>query len=127
MDYVKQFREIKIACEVITGLIFTFYMFFYGNMFSDIGANQHILKSDDARIHNSPGIKISQSEEKLSKMEEVVEKVVELYVENSWEKYQDGSTKPEDMTVTTHKENKETSVTDSEPSQIEENETDESK
>lgn len=101
--------------------------FFYVKIFSDIGTNQHFLKSDDASIHDSPGMKISQSEEKLSKMEEVVEKVVELYVENTREKFPDGATKTEDMTVITEKENKETSFTTSEPFKVEGNETDESK
>ncbi|XP_026316890.1 uncharacterized protein LOC113227990 [Hyposmocoma kahamanoa] len=92
----------------------------------DIGPNQHFLKSDEDSVHNSPGMKISQSEEKLSTMEEVVEKVVELYVENTWEKSQDEFTKTEDKTVTTEKENKVIPVA-AQPPDVEENETDESK
>lgn len=59
-------------------------------------------------------------------MEEVVEKVVELYVESTWEKSQDEFTKTEDKTVTTEKENKVIPVA-AQPPDVEENETDESK
>lgn len=60
-------------------------------------------------------------------MEEVVEKVVELYVENTWEKPQDESTKTEDMAMTTEKENKDIPFAAAQPSRVEENETDDVK
>lgn len=94
-------------------------------IFSDLGAIQDLLNSDDdTSVHNSPGMKMASSEEKLSKMEEVVEKVVELYVENIGVKSHDESTKTENMTVTTENVNKETSF--AQPSRVEQNETDES-
>lgn len=70
-------------------------------------------------------MKNSQSEEKLSKLEEVVEKVVELYVENTCDKPIDEFTKTED--ITTEIENKATFFAAAEPSKVKENETDESK
>lgn len=71
-------------------------------------------------------MKISKSEEKLSKLEEVVEKVVELYVENTCEKSQDDSAKTEGITMTKI-ENKESSFAAADPSKAEENEIDELK
>lgn len=111
--------------ERIAQLVFIFHNMVNGQLFFvlDLGAIQDLLNSDDTSVHNS-GMKMSSSEEKLSKMEEVVEKVVELYVENIGEKSHDLSTKIENMTVTTEKENKETSF--AQPSRVEENETDES-
>lgn len=90
---------------------------------SDACTDEHFMKSGDNSIHSSPGMKHSLSEEKLSKMEEVVEKVVELYVENSLDKPPDESAKKGNSNVGTDTDNIDTG----DPSKIEENETKESK
>lgn len=82
------------------------------------------MKSGDTSIHSSPGMKNSSSEDKLSTMEEVVEKVVELYVENNLDKPPDESTNTGNSSVALEKEDKEDTAV---PLKVDENETEESK